>query len=347
MSSIKFNETKALFQRVYNDKMIMDNEKGVNDEESIKALCQKVFGDGTVTPDPSLLHQFNNIVVAVADEIAKPQATNLLGLFADFVTEQPGNLHSYTIPKQAKTRIKWSALGSGVDVVRVESGKKTVAVPQVFSTGVYYEPLDLVQNSVENFRKLVNDVADAKLRLYLQKSMAVIQSAITSGKIPSNNVKTGDNLALADFNKVASTIQRVGFGGKPLFIGDSLLIDYFADKIVGDATKSKLLTDRIKEEYLTALNITEVGKVTCVNLVNPFIDESNSKVELNVNEGYFFSGSSSIKPIKIVEYGGLKQFTEQDPEDERIKLMLKQEAAVELVVGQGVGYIKENTAVAL
>lgn len=340
MSYIKFNETKSLFERVYNNKMeVVD---GVPDDKAIKELCQKVFGDGSVTPDPSLLHQFNNIVVSVADQIARPQETNLLGLFADFVPEQPGNIHSYTVPVQTKTRVKWSALGSGVDLVRIESGKKTVAVPQNFSTGMYYEPLDLVQDSVTNFRKLIDAVGDAKLKLYLSKVMALIASAISSGKIPAANVKSTAGIALADFNKVASNIQRVGYGGKPIFVADSLLIDTVAALVVSDSVKSKLLTDRIKEEYLSALDITEIGKVTCVNLVNPFINETNTKVELPVNEGYFFSGSASVKPFKIVEYGQLKQSTEQDPEDERIKMILKQEAAVELIVGQGIGYIKDT-----
>ena len=90
------------------------------------------------------------------------------------------------------------------------------------------------------------------------------------------------------------------------------------------------------------LNITSIGRTTAVNLVNPFTDDTNSAVELPVNEGYFFSSAVSSKPFTIVEYGGMKQFTEQDPEDERIKIMIKQEAAVELIHGNAIGYVKET-----
>ena len=63
MEQLKTNETKNLMLRVYNSKKIADKEQVNKDYDDIKALCNKVFGDGSVTPDPSLLHQFNNIIV--------------------------------------------------------------------------------------------------------------------------------------------------------------------------------------------------------------------------------------------------------------------------------------------
>jgi len=346
MSMLDIQKTRDLFNRVYNDKMIIDEAKGISDEKDIKALCEKVFGDGSVTPDPSLLHQFNNIIVQTADKIAQPLATNLLTYFADFQHSNPGDLYAYTIPVKTKARVKWAALGTGVDLVRVESGKKTIAVPTTLQTGFYYEPLDMVQDSVDNFRKLVNDIANAKIRLYLDSIAKLITAAIGSGKIPTANVKVGDNTNISDFKKISSVIQRVG-NSAPIFIGDSLLIDYFANQQATDTNAKVLLSEILKDELRTALNITQIGKTTCINLVNPFIDESNTSVELPINVGYFIASAVSLKPFKIIEYAGLRQFTEQNAEDERIKIMLKQEAAVEIVVGQGLGYIKENTAVTL
>lgn len=342
MEILKEKETKDLMLRVYNNKMIEDKEKKISDEEDIKALCKKVFNDGSVTPDPSLLHQFNNIVVKVADEIARPSATSILKLLSDYQTTSVDNIFAYTIPPKFKSALKWSASGTGVDLTRVEGGQETIAVPKDLQTGFYYEPLSLVKNPVENFRKLVNDIAEAKTRLYLEAVTKIFREAVATGKIPANNIKTGTGLNLSDFNKIASVIQRVGNGGRPIFVADSLLIDHFASFLTSDPSKSALLTDDVKKELLSALNITQIGKVTCVNLVNQFIDEKNTKVELPVNEGYFFSGTAKNKPLVVVEYGGLRQFTEQDPEDERIKIMLKQKAAVELVVAQNVGYIKDD-----
>lgn len=66
---------KGLFSRVLNNKM------DGTDQADIQTYIKKVFGDGGTTPDPSMLHQFNNLVVEQADEIAKPKVTQLLSFW--------------------------------------------------------------------------------------------------------------------------------------------------------------------------------------------------------------------------------------------------------------------------
>ncbi|MNR06212.1 hypothetical protein D3C85_1222750 [compost metagenome] len=202
-----------------------------------------------------------------------------------------------------------------------------------------------MKESEEYFRKLVNDIANAKVRLFLDKINELTASAISSGKIPAKNVKTGSNITIAEYNKVASVLQR--YGGRPVFVADSLLIDYFAMQQASDSTFKNLLTDGIKDELLTALNPTTIARTTAVNLVNPFTDETNSKVELAVNKGYMFAGGVEQKPFSIVEYGGLRQMTETDIEDERVKIKITQDVAVNLVFGEAIGIIEEQAAVAL
>ncbi|OME55391.1 hypothetical protein BSK59_12995 [Paenibacillus odorifer] len=338
-----YDNTKIeqLFKRVLNSK-----ETSLSDASDIKAYCEKVFGNGTATPDPSLLHQFNNLVVQEADKISKPEVSKILNLLANFQTRNPGQLVQYKIPTKTKTKVVWAANGTGVDLHRVEGQKTKIAEPKKFQTGFYYEPIDLVNDSVENFRKLVSDIGEAKLRLYMEQVSKLVRSAIASTLIPNANVKTGNALNLTDYNKVASTLGR--YGGRPIFVADTLLIDYFAMQQATDPTIKGLLYDDIKKELLTSLNPTTIGRTTAVNLVNPFTDETNSKVQLPVNEGYMFAGDVSQKPFQIVEYGGMRQMTEQDSEDERIKLKITQEAAVELVFGEIIGYVREDSsAVAL
>lgn len=167
---------KGLFSRVVNNKM------EATDKSDIETYIKKVFGDGTVTPDPSMLHQFNTLVVQQADEIAKPMVTNLLSLFANLEQEKPGNLKLIKIPKKNKAKVIWSASGSGVDLVRVEGRENVPAVPRILSTGFYYEPLDLVTDSVEYFNKLVNDIANAKVRLYLDNIHQLTVTLLLKGK---------------------------------------------------------------------------------------------------------------------------------------------------------------------
>jgi hypothetical protein len=330
---------KGLFSRVYSNKM------EENDSADIKAYITQVFGNGSQNPDPSALHQFNTLVVETADQIAKPMVTNLLSLFANVESRNRGELLELKIPQKNKAKVVWSATGSGVDLVRVEGKKSVIATPAHLSTGFYYEPLDLVKESEEYFRKLVVDVANAKVRLYLDKINELTAQAIASGKIPAKNVKTGSNITIGEYNKVASVLQR--YGGRPVFVADSLLIDHFAMQQATDSTFKNLLTDGIKDELLTALNPSTIARTTAINLINPFTDETNSKVELPVNKGYMFAGGVEQKPFSIVEYGGLRQMTETDIEDERVKIKITQDVAVNLMFGEAIGVIEEQAAVAL
>lgn len=332
-----------LFDRVYNNKMITDEANGISDVQDIKEYCQKVFGDGSTTPDPSLLHQFNNILVRQADIVAKPKMDEILNLFVSRETQSKGDIYSYTIPKNTKAKFGWSATGTGVDLVRVSAGSKVLAIPHTFQTGFYYEPTDMTTNSVENFQKLVDDLAEAKVRLYLAQVQKLIASAISSGKIPSKNVVSGSDTTLAQYNKLGSTIARVGAGGKPIFVADTLLIDYYAN-LQTTAVGTSLYSDKTKDEFLNSLNITQIGRTTAVNLVNPFTDETNSATDIAVNEGYMFSSSVTHKPFLIVEYGGMRQITEQDPEDERIKMIIKQDASIDLIYGNAIGFLKESNS---
>lgn len=330
---------KGMFSRVYTNQM---NE---TDAVDIKEYVKRVFGDGSLNPDPSLLHQFNNLVVQQADEIAKPMVSDMLSLLATTKTASREQVVKYEIPQKSKARVRWSANGSGVDLVRVEGKKFEVAVPKTFSAGFYYEPFGMVAEPVENFRKLVEDLANAKVRLYLEQIRKLTDAAIASGDIPTANQLIGDNLTLANYNKLGSTLAR--YGGRPVFVGDTLLIDHFAMQQATDGTYSKLLSDRIKEELATELNPTRIARTDAVNLVNPFIDKENNKVELPVNEGYMFAGSVTQKPFVLTEFGGMRQLTEQDIEDERVKLKIVQDADIQLIFGQAIGVVKENTAVSL
>ena len=326
---------KGLFSRVYNNAMVE------TDENDIREFASRVFGKGEFNPDPSLLHQFNNLVVQTADEIAKPQVTDIVGLLATIKTSDRTNVVKYDIPQKSKAKVRWSANGSGVDLVRVEGKKSEIAVPRTFTTGFYYEPFGMIEDAVGGFRKLVADVADAKIRLYLDQINKLVATAVASQDIPTNNQLITSNATIQNYNKLASVMAR--YGGRPVFVADTLLIDHFANQMASDANMSKLLTDRMREEIVRELNPSTIGRTDAFNLVNPFIDKENSKTELPVNVGYMLAGSVTQKPFVLVEFGGLRQMTEQDIEDERIKMKLAQDADIELIFGEALGYVKDDT----
>lgn len=336
---VKEMEISKLFDRVYNNKMIITDE--VNDEKDLKAYCERVFGNGEFNPDPSALHQFNNLVVKKADEVAKPMLTDIIGLLANYQSEKRGNVIEFTLPSKRKARFVWSANGVGVDLIRVAGKQKEVAVPRTFSTGFYYEPDDLVQDSVNSFNDLVNNLAEAKINLYLKEINKIIAAAKTAQKIPTKNVKEGSNVTLAEYTAIASTLAR--YGGRPLFIADTLLIDKIAQQQSITDGISNLLTDKYKIELLNELNITTIGRTDAMNLVNPFIDDKNSVTELPVNIGYMLAGEGRLKPFTVVEYGGMRQTTDTDFETGRVMMKIFQDASINLVFASTLGFIKDES----
>ncbi|MFB5759098.1 hypothetical protein [Paenibacillus medicaginis] len=324
-----------LMNRVYNNKM---QETDGND---ISEYVKRVF-NGRENPDPSMLWQFNNLVVQQADEIAKPMTTDIVSVLANYKSVAKDTVVKYDIPQKAKVRFQWSANGSGVDLVRVENRKSVIATPKTFSTGLYYEPFGDT-DAVEWFNKLIDYIAQAKVDLYFKEISKLVTAAVSAGDIPTTNVLTGSGLTITQYNKLASTLGR--YGGRPVFVADTLMIDYFAQQQTGAKTKD-LLTDRVREDLLRALNITQIGRTDAINLVNPFMDDTNSSTELPVNIGYMFAGVNK-KPFNVTEFGGMKQLTEQNMEDERVKMKITQDADISLMFGEVIGYIKEDASVTL
>lgn len=329
---------QGLFERVYTNKM------EENDGRDIHEFAKRVFGDGSVNPDPSLLWQFNTLVVRQADKVAEPIIRDVIEIFATVERGDRTSVIKYEIPQPMRVKVRWSAHGSGVDLVRVEGKRSEVAVPRTFSTGVYYEPFGMIEDPVENTRGLIDSVAEAKVRLYLDNIFKLVEAAVSTEDIPKNNILTGDNLTLKQYNQLAARLARLG--GRPVFVADPLLIDHFAMQQTGEGFK-ELLTDDVRAELLRELNVSRIGRTDAVALVNPFIDDRNSKVEFPVNVGYMLGATRTQKPFFIAEFGGMRQMTEQDIEDERIKIKLVQEADIELIYGNAIGRITENSAVQL
>lgn len=333
------NKLRGLFARSMNEKV---EDSDVRD---LTEYAKRVFGDGSFNPNPSLLHDFNNLVVEQADVIAKPLVTDMVPVLATYKQAQRDQVVKYDVPVRNKARVAWSANGSGVDLVRVENARSITASPTPFSTGFYYEPFGMITDAVGSLQTLVGDIANAKVRLYFNELSKLMDAAATAGDIPASNMLSGDNLTLAQYNKLASTIARVG-GGRPVFVADTLLIDHFAQQ-QATVANGNLITDAMREELVRELNITKLGRTDAVNLSNPFVNAQNNKTELPVNIGYMLAGSNTQKPFVVTEFGGLRQMTEQDMEDERIKMKLVQDADIRLIFGEAIGRVKENSSVAL
>lgn len=335
---MKFNEkeTLSLFKRVYSNNLQKD------DDVAIAEIAKAVFGDGTVTPDPSALHQFNNLIMKTANPLIKPKLQDLLSIFAEYKSARPQDTVVYKVPKTVKARFKRHAPGSDVIHVRVDNAEKVPAEGIVYALGFTYEGALFVEDPLGTFRKLVDDVVEAMARKLFEEAVELIKTAVEASEIPANNVLAGSDLKLKDYNKVAGRLAR--YGGRPVFIADTLLIDHFAEQqaTVGGGN---LITDSMIEGIVRDMSPTVIGRTNAVSLINPFEDKTNTKTEYPVNVGYLLASEGDQKPLAVTTFGGLKQTTDTSYETEIVNMKVTFKADVSLLFGELVGKVTENTAV--
>lgn len=349
MSSLFTDSRKAqdMLLRVYNNKMIEANEaEGImGDEKAIKELCAKVFGDGSENPDPTTLHQFNNIVVRVADQVAEPDLQKILQYFAN-VQNVPADTQMIEYKKEhpLHLKFKWTAIGSMPTLKRVEQGEVDFIRISNVQTAISYNPLTQNSNCVENFRTLVNDIAGAKVRLMYETVMNLIQASVTgsTGNIPTQQIKHKSNVTPTDFNSVANIIAR-RTGSRPIFIADRVLIDSLATQIGN--TASTLLTDSLKDDIYN-YELTNLRTADAVPMVNEFTTLKGFATQFPVNRGYILGGAGwSKKPFEIALAGGLVQNTENEFIHGRVKMVIRQAIGIDLLAGECVGYIEDDAIV--
>lgn len=349
MSSLFTDARKAqdMMLRVYNGKMIAeDKEKNImGDEKAIKELCAKVFGDGSENPDPTTLHQFNNIVVRVADQVAEPDLQKMLSYFAN-VQNVPADtqLIEYKKEHPLHLKFKWTAIGSMPALKRVEQGERDFIRISNVQTAISYNPLTQNSNCVENFRTLVNDIASAKVRLMYETVMNLIQASVTgsTGKIPTQQIVDKSGVTPVDFNKVANIIAR-RTGSRPIFVADRVLIDSIATQI--GTTSSTILTDHIKDDMYN-FELTNLRTADAVPMVNEFTTLAGFATHFPVNRGYILGGAGySKKAFEIALAGGLVQNTENEFIHGRVKMVIRQAMGIDLLAGECIGYIEDDAIV--
>ena len=340
------NKLVQLGIKVYNEKADMTLDEKTNkytacDDGYIKQLCQKTFGDGSLNPDPSMLHQFNNILVKTADYVVEPTVTEMLNTMANFQAVDVTTTVIYDVPQLInRPKIMYSAVGSTADLIRMsQDTKKVPAQRRVHTFALYYNPLDFVTDSVKTFNDTINMLAEEKLRRYFGLVMQCIDKAVASHDIPAkNNLKTS-NITMGDYRKLENRFIR--WGGKPVLIADATLIDALASQLV--QTTSQYRSESYADELREAMQITNFSRTTAVNINNPFIDKAGDKTQYPEGTGYIFAGSiSGKKPVQITEFGGMRQTSEQNNTDKRIKMQVDWEADVTLLFGRLIGVVKDD-----
>lgn len=353
-----FRKVCDLGMRVYNGKMEAGNvDKGImSDEEAIHALCSKVFPSDGSRPDPSLLNSFNNIVLKIADQVAEPNLQAMISYFANEETVPYDTLiFQYKKAHPLHVRFKWSGIGSDVKFSRVEAGAKDFMQISQVQTGVSYNPFTNREEDVENFRTLVNDIAHAKVELIYETIMNVLDKALNGAGagtspigrvIPDAQIVNKTGATIQDFNRVANILAR-RTGTRPIFVADPVLIDYFAEKVLGQASVSSIIPDALKADFFNK-TITNLRVADAVAMVNDFTTLSGLETQFPINRGYILGGAGNgKKPFTVVLAGGLTQIDAKDDVHGQIEVSFRQRLGIELLAGECIGLIEEDSITTL
>lgn len=336
-------DLKNLGLNIYNNKLTaVEGQELSKEEKELREICNKTFGHGT--PSPENLHLFNQFLITTVEEIAKPKVDYILGLMADFKSVPAGTVQVYKMPKTVEPKLLYTAKGTGVDLVRI-AGHETVkpAVPQSLTYGGYYEITTFMADPVAAFKEAVDNLVQAKLDFYFERVFAVMNAAITSLDIPQANTVTGSNISMDQFQKIENTMIRLT-GGRPIFVADIALINSLSAKNNTAWVTNNLLTDEMRRSLRDDLVPSQISKSIALPFPNNYIDEANSKVRFNIQQGFVFPGNApGKKPFVITEFGAKRQYSEVDPELEQVKLKVVFEADITLLNGRYIGSITEST----
>ncbi len=336
------NELKELGNRIIENKMRFEEINGemVNvDERELTEICNRTFGNGTPTTEN--LELFNAFLVTTAEKIAEPSVKQILGLLADIKKVPAGTVRVLELPKTVKPKFLVGAKGTGADLVRISGDvTKQIATPEPMTYGAYYEMTTFMADPKKAFQDAVANLANAKLEFYFEKVFEVMKTAISSSKIPVNNVKEGANLSIPDFQKVENTMIRLG-GGRPTMVADISLINHFANQI--PIAQAPLMTDSVKDMLRDELVPSRISKTIAINFPNNWIDENNSKVKFDVTQGFIFPSGKNGKAFAITEFGGQRTYTDIDTQTEQVKLTIHFDCNITLLNGRYIGSITDSS----
>ena len=336
-----------LGKRIYFDKMIvnenLEGDAKYQDEQLIKDICNKTFGtlENPKNPTTNNIELFNEFLAQTVEEITEPSVKEILNLLAEFRKVPAGTVYKINLPKTAKPKYLFTAKGTGVDLARIDGGVQSrIAEPESLTYGGYYEMNTFRADPVRAVREAVDKLGEAKLDLYFKLIFDAFKSAITSSKIPANNIASGTNLSLAEYQQVEQTMIRLG-GGRPLMVADTALLDHFANQVITE--QPLLLTDSVKDMLREELVPSMISKTPCLAFPNQWIDDQNTKVKFNPSYGFVFPSATKVKPFAITEFGATRQYSKMDVVTEQVELKIVFEANIMLINTREIGAVVDDS----
>jgi hypothetical protein len=351
-----FDKMIEMGRRIYNNKPMEEKEADgavkYSDDAAIKALCSKVFGkDGDINSMEDL-RSFNKLIVEVANTEVQARFEQIINAVADYkAVGRYDQMVYYKVPTRTQTTMHLAASGSGVDFTKIPSRQSKVpAVPYVHQFGVQYSISDMVNDPINAFKGAVNFVVESKIKYIFKQIMKLAKDGLAAGKIPSKQHFDGSNITLAAFRGIENQLLRAGGNVRPTLIADTNFINQLALKQgtegLGVSTNFAWLTDELRTSLLRDITFDTISRSFAISLDNPFIDEKNDKVDLDVQEAIMLAGGEGA-PFKITEYGATR--TAQDMpsiEKEEVIFKVDMKVNISLLLGSQIAYLKDD-AIAL
>lgn len=311
-----------------------------DDEKAIRELCQKVFPASGQLSSPDTLWQFNTVLVQVAEEfIVKPNFEKIFGTFATTKqVDKNTSLVDFVVEKDYNINFSLIASNSGHKLVKIGDSRRIVQSPFTIGFGVTYDPMTKTDDEIEWFNKAVKEIGRAEIAYIYNKCLDLLSA---SDALPAKNVVEGSNITYAQVKDLAAVIRR-RTGGRPVLLGDEVLLNSIGEGMVADGHTGKLIWDGLAEELFGAYAPKNFGTFDGVATENPYIDDQNTKTALPVNEGIMYAASGKYRPIAVTKIGGMIQKTNTELKNDRVQMYVEQELAITLLYPQLIGKVTDD-----
>ena len=246
--------------------------------------------------------------------------TNWLDTLADVKRVGYGDKAQFNV-KQSGIRAFIQAKGATTPRTKV-AHKGLVLDTLAVSARPVINMVELARGSV-NMADLINDAAYAMELAEYAKIQEVLTNAAVTWAAPYYG--TGSGIVKATIDPMIQHWVRLSGGAQPIIFGDIASTGKLAAVTGFTATTNTQWADGIVEEQNRAGVIGTFGGAKVVNLVNPYVDETDTPV-FDTKKLFIVPGglAADLRPLKVVFEGDVMSQEETHIDDKSYEVRLDQ-----------------------
>ena len=287
-----------------------------------------VIKDLAADPNPNNRYQIGQLIAFAVNEI-NHNRTNWLDTLADVKRVGFGDKALFNT-KLSGIRAFIQAKGATTPRTKVAHKSLTLDTIAVSARPV----INMVElaNGHVNMADLINDAAYAMELAEYGKIQEVLTTAAATWAAPYYG--TGSGIVKATIDPMIQHWMRLSGGAQPIIFGDIAVTAKLAAQTGFVATTNTQWADALIEEQNRAGVIGVYGGAKVVNLVNPYVDETDTPV-FDTKKLFILPGglNADLRPLKVVFEGDVISQEETHIDDKSYEVRLDQFFNAAIVYG--------------